>query len=134
MDAKPKISRAVSKYMGELARRTNAVLRGSESARIRSAKGVSARQRKRGYQQLQDRGSRKFAMNVLVRGEETPKVFLAPRTVAVEIITAFEGMLEEKLTFSIRLRELCEKRIIAHARRSIRFSTSPPLRPELYCE
>jgi hypothetical protein len=36
-------------------------------------------------------------MNVLVRGEETPKVFLAPRTVAVEIITAFEGMLEEKL-------------------------------------
>jgi hypothetical protein len=39
----------------------------------------------------------KFAVNVLVRGEETPKVFLAPRTVAVEIIRAFEGMLEEKL-------------------------------------
>jgi hypothetical protein len=37
----------VSRYMGDLARRANAVLRGSESAKIRSAKAVAARWRKR---------------------------------------------------------------------------------------
>jgi len=46
IDTKPKVPRAVSKYLPELARRANAVLRGSESARIRSAKGVAGRLRK----------------------------------------------------------------------------------------
>jgi hypothetical protein len=34
-------------------------------------------------------------MNVLIKGEETPRVFLAPRTVGQEIIRIWEGVLNE---------------------------------------
>jgi hypothetical protein len=44
---KSKIPRAVSRSAGVLARRANAKLRGSEAAKIRSAKAVAARRVKR---------------------------------------------------------------------------------------
>jgi hypothetical protein len=42
-------------------------------------------------------GPKKYAMNVLVKGELIPRVFLAPATVAGEIIPAWEGMLADNI-------------------------------------
>jgi hypothetical protein len=43
---KPKVTSGVSRYMGALARRANAVVRGSEAAKIRSAKALAARRKR----------------------------------------------------------------------------------------
>jgi hypothetical protein len=43
------------------------------------------------------RGPAKYAMNVLVKGELSPRVFLAPATVAGEIVDAWKGMLDENI-------------------------------------
>ena len=42
------------------------------------------------------RGPRKYAMNVLVRGEQSPRVFLAPATVGTEIVATWEAALNEE--------------------------------------
>jgi hypothetical protein len=44
---KPKVTRAVSRYFSELARRANAAMRGTAMAKERSAKALAARRRKR---------------------------------------------------------------------------------------
>ena len=44
---KSEIDSEVSEWLASLARRANAVLRGSEAARVRSAKALAARRRKR---------------------------------------------------------------------------------------
>jgi hypothetical protein len=47
VNPKPKVTRTASHYMAKLARRANAKLRGSEAAKIRSAKGIAAQRQKR---------------------------------------------------------------------------------------
>ena len=43
------------------------------------------------------RGPLKYAVNVVVKAEETPRVFLATQKVGEEIIEAWAGMLEENV-------------------------------------
>ncbi len=43
------------------------------------------------------RGPKKFAMNVLVKGEEAPRVFLAPKTVGEDICRTWEQALNQNI-------------------------------------
>jgi hypothetical protein len=63
---KAKLPKAVSRYMSKLAKKAARKMRGSEAAKIRSAKGVEARRRKAREREAAADGSEKVETKEII--------------------------------------------------------------------